>query len=116
MSTADEALRECQGIVRSNIVHLPIDDAVLQTFVEKFRRDFEETFRKEPNAWTRDHQKVTTLSRAIATFAEFAALTDPALPRHVTYAHLKGAYEILAPFCRPEGVALRRQYCTTATP
>jgi hypothetical protein len=116
MSTVDDALRECQTAVRGNIVHVPIDEGMLGTFVEKFRRDFENTFATGSGAWARDSQKVTTLARAIATFAEFAALSDPAGPGPVTYEHLKSAYEILSPFCRPQGVTPRRQYCTTAQP
>jgi hypothetical protein len=116
MSKADDALRDCFTAVKGNIANVPIDDVVLQMFVEKFRGDFETTFIGEPDAWMRDKQKVTTLARAIATFAEFLALTDIAVPGRVTYEHLKTAYLVLAPFCRPEGVALRRQYCTTAQP
>lgn len=116
MSTADEALGDCHDLVKGHIVHLPVDDGVLRTFVEKFRRDFENTLASDPDAWGRDRQKVTSLARAIATFAEFSALTDPEMPRRVNYAHLKTAYEILGPFCRPGGVGIRRQYCTTAQP
>jgi hypothetical protein len=116
MTTVDQALGECQAIVRSNIVHLPLDEATLHTFVEKFRTDFERTFASEPGAWERDQAKVTTLARAIATFAEFAALSDTALPRRVEYPHLQMAYQVLSPFCRPAGVSPRRQYCTTAQP
>lgn len=116
MSMVDDALRECHKAVDGNIVHIPIENGALSTFVEKFRGDFDKTFANEPGAWARDQQKVTTLARAIATFAEFAALTDPAVPGRVTYEHLKSAYEILSPFCRPQGVTPRRQYCTTAQP
>jgi hypothetical protein len=116
MSTVDHALGECHSTVRANIVHLPLDENTLTTFIERFRRDFEHTFATEPGAWERDRHKVTTLARAIATFAEFAALTDPENPRQVEYGHLKVAYEVLSPFCRPQGVSVRRQYCTTAQP
>jgi hypothetical protein len=116
MSTADQALAECQTLVKANIVNLPIDDGVLATFAGKFRQDFENAFAKQPGAWARDRPKITTLARSIATFAEFAALSDPARPGRVEYPHLKAAYELLAPFCRPQGVAITREYCTTAQP
>jgi len=116
MSNADEALRECRDAVSGNIVHVSLDAGTLETFVEKFRRDFEDTFTKDPDAWPRDRQKVTTLARAIATFAEFAALTDPTSPGRVSYDNLRDAYRVLSPFCRPQGVSSRRQYCTTAQP
>jgi hypothetical protein len=88
MSTIDDALRDCQMAVKGRIAHVPTDEAVLQTFVEKFRRDFDATSESEPDAWTRDKQRVTTLARASATFSGFAALTDIAVPRRVTYVHL----------------------------
>ena len=116
MSTADEALTDCQAVIRTSIIHLQLADGVLETFVEKFRADFEQAFASNPRAWVRDRPKVTTLARSIGTFAEFAALSDPALPKQVQYGHLKFAYELLAPFCRPEGIVVRRQYCTTAQP
>jgi hypothetical protein len=114
MTSADDALRECHALVRAQIVHLPVDDATLHGFVERFRGDFERVFDASPDAWALDARKVTTLARSIGSFAEFAALTDVAVPNAVGYAHLRRAYEILGPQCRPEGVMPQRQYCTNA--
>jgi hypothetical protein len=110
------ALMECTAQVIGSIHNRHADPKEVARFVELFRRDFTDALKlgsSEAEVWLRDRGQVTTLARAIASFAEFLAITDPAKPDAVGFEHLFKAYRVLGPYCNDDGNAsIRRQYCT----
>jgi len=108
------ALMESGAQVIASVHNLPIDPREVTRFVELFRRDFSDALKmgdNEAEVWLRDRVRVTTLARAIASFAEFLAIADG--HSEVTFDHLFRSYRVTGPHCKDDGpVHILRQYCT----
>jgi hypothetical protein len=119
MSDVEKALEECRTALKDAILKRKPDASVLDAFRDNFREDFEREL-AATGKWNKDRERVTTLARAIGSFAEFLVIAEDQWgTTPVGLAHLVSAYRVLKPYCSGEGageVVILREYCTAYNP
>lgn len=96
---SDRALAECKEALRKAVTDVPMEDDVLNSFIEEFRGDFSLVLDHERGevVWRATRTSMTNRARALGRHADAYALNegDP----KVTREHLGRGLEQVKPYC-----------------